>query len=88
MGFNYLKFGTEGRQLYRAVSDTRARLTIVEEEHQRLFDEGSPGLRAVRLDYASAVQEYANAVMGWLAWLERNREALSAPDARAAIAED
>ena len=44
----------------------------VEEKHDRLLQLESAERRGAGLEYASAVQEYARAVMAWLAWLDRN----------------
>ena len=58
-------------ELKAAVVTARSNLTSVEEKHERLLAAGSTDLREAGLEYASAVREYARAVMEWLAWLDR-----------------
>jgi len=61
-------------QLRQAVVNARARLKSVEETHERLLDSGASEVLTAGRDYAAAVQEYANAVMAWLVFLERRTD--------------
>jgi hypothetical protein len=66
----------DASKLHKEVSAARARLRVVEDQHERALDAGSQtDVVGIGREYASAVQEYLHSVMAWLSWLEKRAQA-------------
>ena len=57
-------------RLYSSVTNARTRLKAVEEEYESRLRDDPMTPRAAGQEYAARVQEYSNAVMAWLRWLD------------------
>jgi hypothetical protein len=57
-------------RLYRSVTNARTRLKAVEEEYESRLRDDPMTPRGAGQEYAARVQEYSNAVMAWLRWLD------------------
>jgi hypothetical protein len=56
--------------LYSSVTNARTRLKAVEEEYESRLRDDPMTPHAAGQEYAARVQEYSNAVMAWLRWLD------------------
>jgi hypothetical protein len=62
----------EQSRLQVEVVTTRIRLRLVEQQHERALDHGTPSeIIAIGREYAAAMHAYSTAVMGWLVSIEK-----------------